>query len=1628
MPAILKARFARAFVCALIVSLGIVPGAFAQTTVSGVIASDAHWTKDHSPYLLMGDVQIVAGAHLTIDSGVSVYVADGKNLIVSQGALSAVGSKDAPILISSKRVFDGQPGARGAWGQLRFLDGTVDADTRLDNVVVEFGRGIQVTAATLAFNQVTVQHNAGAAITTDLAASLTGGGNRATDNDIDAIAVPAGVIQADVRWGLHGIQYFVADGLVEVGSAPQLSSLTPNSIQIGESIAVQASGDKLAGLQSLTFDKPGISAELAAPATNDAASVQLTVADDATAGPVTVTALTDAGTVRLANAFTIVPRQPQLLTINPSVIYVGQGDASAAISGKSLAADTQVMLGATALATTIASSNAATAVVPNQTAAGTLQISLRTPDPSTPGTFFTTASLPLQVLSPTLTLTPATANTQAGQSVTLKIALPYPAPAGGLAINLSSSNTAVATVVGSATIPQGASEANVVVNATALGTVTIRASRSGYLTASAVVNVTPPPALSVSPSLLNVAVGTTLPVQINLTPAPTQDTTITLTSSNPVVFTVPGQAVATAGATSVTVAVSGVTNGQGAINASAAGYNTGTATILVSPKSILMPTSAVVAPGATRTLLVALNAPAPAGGLIVNLASSNTSILTLPNSVTVAEGTTSASIAGVSGVAQGNATVTATASGFQTATTQFTVRAIYPSIYAYSVPVNFSNDVNVYLSDVAPAGGIGVDLTLDNPALASLSQTHIDIPAGANHSSFAAPRLTGLAPGTVRITASSPDLQTTNTTVTISPSPGITVSNNYGGVPAVGKSLKLTGVTVALSYSPGTPVTVALTSSQPDKVQVPASVVIPAGQSSTTFEVKGLELTTTTASISASAPGFDGQNTPMGIDVLPPMPYVYNYDQTRVVGSARDDVYITFGVNRSGTNTNQMTFAPISVVMSLATASPVGIVDGFYADGYTATATSTYVVAAGTQSLTTYVGSPSMTGSYSIRADIPGAGSATTPLTQVVQPKLMFSLNTETAVRGFKLDTYELTIQREAIGNSLSNALTVYLISSDPGKVTVPASVTIPANQSSVRFALTGVANTEAGTPATIDATAAGFTSPTEKLNVDVIDPQFYVETYNGDLVVGQEREYFDVYASNGVDDVVPLADIPVTFSIVEANPSNIVDGIYSGSGTTATLITSAVMRANSGGGVYGYFGVPTAAGSFRVQIEPSGYQTALSQPINVTPGRLGFDSSYVQSPPVIGASLAITTCVYALNNTGSSYYVQTPVVVNLTSADPSKLSVPPQVTIPTGNYRGCFDVSGVQDTAGAKISLDASATGFLPPYAKFSASVAPITWKLWSNYSCVTFNCSTKNYYVRTPIYTGEALGPVQLLPYIGTTPVSQRWGMPDAQLPFTLQNVVPAGSVAGFYKSDKVTPTSTLPMSASTGFGAIYVQPAQQAGSYSFSTQLPDGTNLSSGTITVIQDALGFNVGGGVAEVGVGTRYTYRVARKSNLVSGEIISLACVDTTICSTPATVTTSYNSNGSGAYFNLTGLTEGTTILTAAMPGVAPAQVSVVVAKTGTGLDYLPTSTTVGNTTYLSAYLHTPASGRLVVNSPRVISLSVSAPGIVSVPATVTIPANYDSISVPVTGVGKGTVTITATEPGSNPSSGSITVN
>lgn len=370
--------------------------AIAQTQTGGAIASDTVWQAAKSPYVVASDIILQSGATLTIEAGTTVYMAPETRFIVQAGTLSAVGTAAAPITITSQKLQSNQAAA-GDWQQLIFNAGT-GGGTRLEYVRIEYGKGLVVNGAAPTFNYLSIRNNQGAAITADLAASMTGIGNQAAGNSINAVVVPDGDIVGSVTWGLRGIPYLVLTGTVSVGASPKITSVSPNTLQQGETQTVTLSGSRLTGLSQVAFTRGGLSAQPLAGATDSQVQLQVSASLHAETGAASLAALTDAGQVAFNNALTVQDIQPKLTSVTPSVLSTNQGDATVTLKGQNFTNQSVAYLDTTALATTYGSATQLTVIVTNQASNAVKSIKIRTPNPS--GGEFVSNDLPLSIITP----------------------------------------------------------------------------------------------------------------------------------------------------------------------------------------------------------------------------------------------------------------------------------------------------------------------------------------------------------------------------------------------------------------------------------------------------------------------------------------------------------------------------------------------------------------------------------------------------------------------------------------------------------------------------------------------------------------------------------------------------------------------------------------------------------------------------------------------------------------------------------------------------------------------------------------------------------------------------------------------------------------------------------------------------------------------------------------------------------------------------------------------------------------------------------------------------------------------------------------------------------------------------
>jgi hypothetical protein len=762
---------------ALLGLFGLTPAfAYADTSVSGNISENTTWLAAQSPYVVTSDLSVVNNARLTIEAGVTVYMNAGTRFEIQAGSLSAGGTAQNPIRVTSQRTQTGTS-APGDWGPLVFGSGAVDS--KIENAIVEYGKGIAVNAASPVFNGLNIRNNQGAAITLDLSASPAGTSNIASGNTRNAVVVPAGEIAGSVTWGIKGIPYLVETGTVSVGAAPKVDSLAPGFLQQGESSTIALTGSRLSGLSSARFENGELTASVVEGGSATHVNIAISATLNAPVGPATLLLTADAGEIRLVDAINVVQQQPKLESVAPSTIYTGQGAVDVLLSGSNLTSQSTVLVNGVAVESTYLGAGSIRATVPNQLAAGTLSIKLSTPDPINVGQVLTSNEIAIPVEQPKLKLTPATTTIVKGTTQNLTSTLPYPAPAGGLTIDLQSSAPAVVSVPTTVSVPAGETDVVVAAVSIGLGNTDISASRSGFLGATSRVSVIPPPSLSVFSSYSDIGTGREVMINVISSQAVgSEGLTVAIASSAAEVASVPSTAVIPAGASNVLVPLKAVSPGAAIVTVQAAGYTASTLAVNVHPLALSLPASTFVLPGASQDMLLTLSDPAPVGGELVTLTSSNTAVLTVPASITLPEGQKSISVP-LTSVGVGSANLIASAIGYQTATSVVEVDTIDIDLGtgAIFLPPNGSSAYDVTLSRPAPIGGVVVNLATSDSAIASVTPATIAIPAGQVSGGTVKANVKGLIEGSTYLTASAPKLNTRTVGVTVGNLSDLIISN-----------------------------------------------------------------------------------------------------------------------------------------------------------------------------------------------------------------------------------------------------------------------------------------------------------------------------------------------------------------------------------------------------------------------------------------------------------------------------------------------------------------------------------------------------------------------------------------------------------------------------------------------------------------------------------------------------------------------------------------------------------------------------------------------------------------------------------------------------------------------------------
>jgi LmbE family N-acetylglucosaminyl deacetylase len=648
-----------------------------------------------------------------------------------------------------------------------------------------------------------------------------------------------------------------------------------------------------------------------------------------------------------------------------------------------------------------------------------------------------------------VTLSPA--SVAAGQNSTGTVLLSSAAPVGGTVVPLSSSNSAVAQVPASVTVPAGASSATFTINTFAVSATTqaVITATIGGQNKTATLTVTPagPTSLTLSPA--STIGGSTVQATVTLSfAAPPAGEVVTLGASDPTLVSTPATVTVPGGSTSATFSIgtSPVASASTVnLTAADAGVTVG-ATLTLNPLLLtgvsLNPTS--VAGGVSSQGTVTLNGSSYDSSAVIQLSSSDPSA-SVPASVNVAAGSSTATFT-VTTVLVGtttSATITATFGG----TSKTAVLTVNPpaltslSLSPATVAAGAGSTGTVNLSGPAPAAGLSVTLSSDTPTAASVPVSVV-VTGGQSSATFPIATYPVSVKKTVTISAVLSGV-TKTATLTVNPltvsSVKLTPTSVIGGTAAT--------ATVTMSGAVPAPGVQVSLSSGNAAAQVPASVTVPAGATTASFTVTTSAVAaSTTAAISATY----GNTKSANLTIKPPALSKLTLAPASVVGAAGSTGTITltgpapqggFAVTTSSNN------AAVGVPASVAVPAGALTVDF---------AVATSVVTAVT--------------SVSISATA-GTVTKSVTLTVTVTPAVSaIALNPSTAASGgTSLATVTINAPAPAGGLSLTTR------SNNTAVATVATGVRVPEGQTTVVFSVTAKTVTATST-ASISAVAGGVT------------------------------------------------------------------------------------------------------------------------------------------------------------------------------------------------------------------------------------------------------------------------------------------------------------------------------------------------------------------------------------------------------------------------------------------------------------------------------------------------------------------------------------------------------------------------
>ena len=843
-----------------------------------------------------------------------------------------------------------------------------------------------------------------------------------------------------------------------------------------------------------------------------------------------------------------------------------------------------------------------------------------------------------------MTLNPATVT--GGANSTGTVTLSAAAPAGGAVVALTSNNLNAATVPASITVAAGATTATFTVTTKIVTIGTVAIITPTYNGISKAVGLVVNPllgSLTLNPSVLIGGAGSTGTVTLT-SAAPAGGAVVTLTSGNTNAATVPAAVTVAAGATSAsftvtTKAVTTVT--QANITATAVGASR-IVTLTLNPPLI----GVTVNPGAVKggvasTGKVTLGAAAPTGGAVVILASSNLNAATVPASVTVTAGATSATftVTTKAVTAVNTVTITATYNGMaKTAKLTVNPPLVAVTVNPTAVTGGTGSTGTVKLGAAAPAGGAVVTLASNNLNAATVPAS-VTVPANATAVTFAIATKTATAVNTVTITATYSGMTKTAKLTVNPPAAGlVSVTVNPTAVTAGTGS---TGTVTLGATAPVGGAVVTLASNNVNAATVPASATVPANATTVTFAIATNAVTAVNA-VTVTAT-YNGVAKTAVLTVNPPA--------AGLIGVSVNPTAVTGGTGSTGT-------------VTLGAAAPAGgaVVTLASNNVNAATMPASVTVPANATTVTFAIATNAVTAVKAVTITATYNGVAKTAVLTVNPPAagLVGVTVNPTAVTGGMGSTGTVTLGAAAP----AGGAVVTLASSNLNAATVPVSVTVPANATTVTFAIATKA-LAAMQAVTITATYNGVTK-TATLTVNPAGPAALAGVAMNPATV--------IYGANSTGTVTLTSAAPAGGAVIALAATNTIGFTVPASVTVPLGATTAQFTV----GTYWFPATTTITATYNGVAKAAVLTSVDAAVVGLT----------CNPNPVIAGTT--TTCTATLNGTAPEA-----TTVFILSDQPFFAPVPATATVPAGATSTNFPITTtlVPDQIVSHISASALAT-----------------------------------------------------------------------------------------------------------------------------------------------------------------------------------------------------------------------------------------------------------------------------------------------------------------------------------------------